>query len=73
MASLVVFNVLLDRLGNGRIVGARRRRLDNNSLGDLTRRIVGNGDDSTVGHIGVGKEVSLELCGGNLESLSYTV
>ncbi len=35
--------------------------------------VVGYGDNSAVGHIGVGKEVSLELSGCNLKSLSYTV
>jgi hypothetical protein len=72
MASLVIFDVLHDRFGNGRIVGARRGRLDNNSLRDFARGVVGDTDDSAVGHIGVGKEVSLELGGCNLEPLSYT-
>jgi len=66
VTSLVVFNMFLDSLSDGCIIGACRRRLDDDSLGDFTCSFVRNGDYSAISDIGVGKEMSLELGGCDL-------
>lgn len=47
MASLVVFNVLCQSLGQF-LIRSRTRSLHNNSLGNLSSAVVGNGDDSNI-------------------------
>jgi len=55
--SLVLLDVLLDRLGGCCIVGTGFSGLDNDGLGDFARCVVGDGDDGAVGDGRVGEEV----------------
>lgn len=69
MTSLVLLDVLLDRLGGCRIVGTGFSRLDDNGPGDFACCVVGDGDDGAVGDGGVGEEVGFEFGGGDLQAL----
>lgn len=55
--SLVLLDVLFDRLRSSRIVGTGFSGLDDNGLGDFARCVVGDGDDGAVGDGRVGEEV----------------
>lgn len=69
MTSLVLLDVLLDRLCGCCIIGTGFSGLDDDGLGDFACCVVGDGDDGTVGDGGVGEDVGFEFGGGNLQTL----
>lgn len=69
VSSLVLLDVLLDRLSGCCIVGTSFSRLDDDGLGDFACCVVGNGDNGAVADGRVGEDVGFEFGGGNLQAL----